>query len=68
MIVIIILVTYIILMKKVILNLVNVFVKIYNKDIIKLLSRFKNFSFLSNMNVIIFAVNLKKIMNLSIIN
>lgn len=68
MMVIIILVTYIILMKKVILNLVNVFVKIYNKDIIKLLSRFKNFSFLSNMNVIIFAVNLKKIMNLSIIN
>lgn len=68
MIVIIILVTYIILMKKVILNLVNVFVKIYNKDIIKLLSRIKNFSFLSNMNVIIFAVNLKKIMNLSIIN
>lgn len=38
MIVIIILVTYIILMEKVILNLVNVFVKIYNKDIIKLLS------------------------------
>lgn len=45
MIVIIILVTYIILMEKVILNLVNVFVKIYNKDIIKLLSWSRNFPF-----------------------